>query len=179
MLAMGQGAPRTCRCIETSSDAAGTSSVSSCQGAPRTCRCIETGSSHTELSPSFSVREHHAPVGALRLEAPAAAAAMVREHHAPVGALRLMFAMRASTKLSVREHHAPVGALRPDASCAIVVFDDVREHHAPVGALRLVNQGHNKFRESQEAPRTCRCIETSYGRSRLCRPSSSGSTTHL
>mgnify|MGYP001642405466 CR=1 FL=1 len=60
------------------------------QGAPRTCRCIETDwSFHTDLSPSF-VREHHAPVGALRphLLSPWMRQTLVRGHHAPVGALR-------------------------------------------------------------------------------------------
>ena len=41
----GQGAPRTCRCIETSSCRSGGRRVSMRQGAPRTCRCIETSSS--------------------------------------------------------------------------------------------------------------------------------------
>ena len=63
---MGQGAPRTCRCIET-----GLSGlpplIFSGQGAPRTCRCIETDSSAFGLKIFFTVREHHAPVGALRL----------------------------------------------------------------------------------------------------------------
>ena len=40
-----QGAPRTCRCIETSSCRSGGRRVSMRQGAPRTCRCIETSSS--------------------------------------------------------------------------------------------------------------------------------------
>ena len=35
------------------------------QGAPRTCRCIETFSG-TPAIPTHTVREHHAPVGALR-----------------------------------------------------------------------------------------------------------------
>ena len=36
-----------------------------CQGAPRTCRCIETQAPSGE-GPPHPVREHHAPVGALR-----------------------------------------------------------------------------------------------------------------
>ena len=36
-----------------------------CQGAPRTCRCIETWNDGTLISDT-TVREHHAPVGALR-----------------------------------------------------------------------------------------------------------------
>ena len=39
---------------------------------------------------------------------------IVREHHAPVGALRRppLYALT-PVKAPVREHHAPVGALRP------------------------------------------------------------------
>ena len=37
------------------------------QGAPRTCRCIETILVRTYTATGRSVREHHAPVGALRL----------------------------------------------------------------------------------------------------------------
>ena len=65
VLVEGQGAPRTCRCIETS-DIPGVVPSSSRQGAPRTCRCIETEDFFLGgLRPS-DVREHHAPVGALR-----------------------------------------------------------------------------------------------------------------
>ena len=63
-----QGAPRTCRCIEThagQTDHAYTSR----QGAPRTCRCIETMTPRRP-GPPRRVREHHAPVGALRLSHP-------------------------------------------------------------------------------------------------------------
>ena len=61
------------------------------QGAPRTCRCIETSYSSL-LKARATVREHHAPVGALRLAVDGAQACQlaVREHHAPVGALRLL-----------------------------------------------------------------------------------------
>ena len=38
---------------------------------------------------------------------------MVREHHAPVGALRRREDRRYNENREVREHHAPVGALRP------------------------------------------------------------------
>ena len=59
------------------------------QGAPRTCRCIETRLLLSRGGFCHDVREHHAPVGALRHGAYAAADADgVREHHAPVGALR-------------------------------------------------------------------------------------------
>ena len=37
----------------------------------------------------------------------------VREHHAPVGALRRIAASQWVAQVPVREHHAPVGALRP------------------------------------------------------------------
>ena len=59
------------------------------QGAPRTCRCIETCGLPVSVW-LHEVREHHAPVGALR-HRPAhveGETTNVREHHAPVGALR-------------------------------------------------------------------------------------------
>ena len=60
------------------------------QGAPRTCRCIETRVGMGDKCRPRHVREHHAPVGALRLAEPddLLAEVRVREHHAPVGALR-------------------------------------------------------------------------------------------
>jgi len=61
----GQGAPRTCRCIETARMALEQDEVSR-QGAPRTCRCIETVDDLVVSSFDIRVREHHAPVGALR-----------------------------------------------------------------------------------------------------------------
>jgi len=68
-----------------------------CQGAPRTCRCIET--------------RHHR-VGVLVLT-------IVREHRAPVGALRRDKQMVICKEKTVREHRAPVGALRPTRATAI------------------------------------------------------------
>ena len=60
------------------------------QGAPRTCRCIETPGGDDGKRDESNVREHHAPVGALRLKNihDANRLTIVREHHAPVGALR-------------------------------------------------------------------------------------------
>jgi len=86
-----QGAPRTCRCIETTR-ATPIPLPASGQGAPRTCRCIETAKRPTPLAVATVVREHHAPVGALRRAAMTANGikSVVREHHAPVGALRLI-----------------------------------------------------------------------------------------
>ena len=85
----------------------------------------------------------------------------VREHHAPVGALRPPGWRLSKMRFHVREHHAPVGALRPLAgapetdgaprqgaprTCRCIETDTVhsrgnaytvvREYHAPVGALR-------------------------------------------
>ena len=87
----------------------------------------------------------------------------VREHHAPVGALRLCSSLRVSASSEVREHHAPVGALRP----ADGISSDAR--HDGQGAprtcrcietspWRTVSRGSSA---RQGAPRTCRCIETS------------------
>ena len=61
----GQGAPRTCRCIETLMGGSFRVDERIGQGAPRTCRCIET-EHDTSMMLSMIVREHHAPVGALR-----------------------------------------------------------------------------------------------------------------
>ena len=63
-----QGAPRTCRCIETVPARMATVRVMS-QGAPRTCRCIETCPELDAAVGAARVREHHAPVGALRRRA--------------------------------------------------------------------------------------------------------------
>ena len=60
------------------------------QGAPRTCRCIETLMFLSRWA-LILVREHHAPVGALRRQSDShnyGEDSEVREHHAPVGALR-------------------------------------------------------------------------------------------
>ena len=84
----GQGAPRTCRCIETLKSLF-CRGGSLRQGAPRTYRCIET------VSPSLPPW-----------------AGQVREHHAPVGALRPCSTRRDRRQTCVREHHTPVGALR-------------------------------------------------------------------
>ena len=61
----GQGAPRTCRCIETLPRRRRTCRPPR-QGAPRTCRCIETRARRDLDGGDRDVREHHAPVGALR-----------------------------------------------------------------------------------------------------------------
>ena len=109
------------------------------QGAPRTCRCIET--SRTSRSVVIMV---------------------VREHHAPVGALRRGQNELLSRALGVREHHAPVGALRrPECHFGTEPQTPVREHHAPVGALRRhLLEDLGPLIVGQGAPRTCRCIET-------------------
>ena len=60
----GQGAPRTARCIKTCTWIF-IPTFRSCQGAPRTARCIKTlFLSHQNMP--LSVREHPAPLGALR-----------------------------------------------------------------------------------------------------------------
>ena len=91
-------------------------------------------------------------------------AAKVREHHAPVGALRRAASWASWLSWSVREHHAPVGALRRPRSHLWRSRRVVREHHAPVGALRRsASNSRESSMHSQGAPRTCRCIETSAG----------------
>ena len=60
------------------------------QGAPRTARCIKTDKQEC-LCKRNCVREHPAPLGALRLIGPSVMTprTRVREHPAPLGALRL------------------------------------------------------------------------------------------
>ena len=104
-----QGAPRTCRCIETLLLVLLVGVVLR-QGAPRTCRCIETDAPPDPDVGRDEVREHHAPVGALRLETPKGLLPPplgVREHHAPVGALRHRARFPLSQYYRVREYYAP------------------------------------------------------------------------
>ena len=65
---------------------------------------------------------------------------MVREHHAPVGALRPRRACARRSLATVREHHAPVGALRLDGDdFPVDVIGPVRERglrHPPGGSAR-------------------------------------------
>ena len=49
----GQGAPRTCRCIETEEALTSMALETASQGAPRTCRCIET-----VMADIFSLRKN-------------------------------------------------------------------------------------------------------------------------
>ena len=69
MASSSQGAPRTCRCIETVGEQNGICFETG-QGAPRTCRCIETVMATNAATITTPVREHHAPVGALRHDQP-------------------------------------------------------------------------------------------------------------
>ena len=55
----------------------------------------------------------------------------VREHHAPVGALRRVLTLVKRNHRDVREHHAPVGALRHRARFPLSQYYRVREYHAP------------------------------------------------
>ena len=109
------------------------------QGAPRTCRCIETSWSSFAPTRKAAVREHHAPVGALRLSCstPQRSDTQVREHHAPVGALRLSW-RRPSVFLASCQ-----GA--PRTCRCIETLGPYYSKPVPTG---------------QGAPRTCRCIET-------------------
>ena len=87
----------------------------------------------------------------------------VREHPAPLGALRRQVTpCRCCSRPFVREHPAPLGALRLVG--LVVARDDdvgVREHPAPLGALRLLAERvENAECGRQGAPRTARCIKT-------------------
>ena len=109
------------------------------QGAPRTARCIKTPLEQTGLVEELAVREHPAPLGALRLEHPVDGddAQPVREHPAPLGALRHEVPIVHPPNMCVREHPAPLGALRRFGCTDLVVDRRVREHPAPLGVLRL------------------------------------------
>ena len=133
---------------------------------------------------THGVREHHAPVGALRLvrvQTDTPSEREVRERHAPVGALRPNATTTPIATKEVREHHAPVGALRllvPGVFAAALY--GVREHHAPVGALRPgCSCGQRRSPERQGALRTCRCIVTAMMARMRDEMMMSGSTTHL
>ena len=63
----GQGAPRTARCIKTRHPGAHALGHGR-QGAPRTARCIKTSQAASVMSSLTAVREHPAPLGALRRE---------------------------------------------------------------------------------------------------------------
>ena len=108
------------------------------QGAPRTCRCIETVKKTHRLR-RFFVREHHAPVGALRHMPMWRRRTPTTSQGAPrtCRCIETIPLVPSGSEPGVREHHAPVGALRPGCS--------------PQFPGRLGRQG---------APRTCRCIET-------------------
>ena len=84
------------------------------QGAPRTCRCIETLRLSLRYDNQRAVREHHAPVGALRQLDLLAEQAGASGQGAP-RTCRCIETRRRPPRVHsgrVREHHAPVGALR-------------------------------------------------------------------
>ena len=113
------------------------------QGAPRTCRCIETIFLTSSIIPN-PVREHHAPVGALRLRGEEVNELRLLGQGAPRTCRCIETLGRnqpGGVSLLVREHHAPVGALRHQGNNLKSLVVRVREHHAPVGALSFSRQG--------------------------------------
>ena len=136
-----QGAPRTCRCIETCRWFPVASPLSR-QGAPRTCRCIET---HRQGSPSSHqgcVREHHAPVGALRHDT----RRHLRLRNDSQGAPRTCRCIETPHLGHLTDRHS-LGQGAP-RTCRCI------ETPGFLGlGLGLGRQG---------APRTCRCIETTF-----------------
>ena len=136
------------------------------QGAPRTCRCIETTDIVLTRIVILVVREHHAPVGALRqwtLVPNLGSRPRVREHHAPVGALRPRRHIRSRyccscqgaprTCRCIETQTVPTHATLPvhrqgaPRTCRCIETSNPRRSHRPC-------------RWRQGAPRTCRCIET-------------------
>ena len=151
----GQGAPRTCRCIETRSGVAGRSRGGG-QGAPRTCRCIET--------PSFTM----GMIGSLCQGAPRTCRCIETSN-----------LLAEAGNLVVREHHAPVGALRHALSQASTSGEARQGAPRTCRCIETSRTSRSVVIMGQGAPRTCRCIETSVlGRGGKIHEES-GSTTHL
>ena len=128
----GQGAPRTCRCIETVRQRSSTPFLSG-QGAPRTCRCIETLS--TTILPLWSmpVREHHAPVGALRrVEDEHGGVLSCQEGYSGVvlktWSVKVVVAVRSSGRFPAQPRSTPDGRLAWWDGVSHVVTRPAREH---------------------------------------------------
>ena len=140
------------------------------QGAPRTCRCIETMTVMATMA-VISVREHHAPVGALRLIPVTnviVQPASVREHHAPVGALRQKDTQNHSRKAG-RQGAPRTCRCIETASCHHSAYRSLSGQGAPRTCRcieTMMTMATTMFMVRQGAPRTCRCIETSTGISR-------------
>ena len=110
-----------------------------CQGAPRTCRCIETIAGRVILVDADVVREHHAPVGALRR----VVVVGVIYDGCRQGAPRTCRCIETCRWCSPPSRCHCQGAPR---TCGCI------ETHR----RQLVDSNY----EGQGAPRTCRCIET-------------------
>ena len=113
------------------------------QGAPRTCRCIETDGGKDRSSPGVAVREHHAPVGALRPFAPQCGRPWPRQ-----GAPRTCRCIETVSELVPMARSPGQGAPR---TCRCIETSMA----APSPQSQPSCQG---------APRTCRCIETRFAR---------------
>ena len=116
------------------------------------------GNVATTRLPGAGVREHPAPLGALRQDLHLVRGEihdLVREHPAPLGALRQdLHLVRGEIHDLVREHPAPLGALRR-RPVAQHRADLVREHPAPLGALRRHHDvASEPLRGGQVTPRT-------------------------
>ena len=110
------------------------------QGAPRTCRCIETDGGKDRSSPGVAVREHHAPVGALRPFAPQCGRPWPRQ-----GAPRTCRCIETSMAAPSPQSQPSCQGAPRTCRCIETRFARagtradwrVREHHALAGALRF------------------------------------------
>ena len=85
----------------------------------------------------------------------------VREHPAPLGALRPEDPEDDAGRGEVREHPAPLGALRRTPPRTRRDVDEVREHPAPLGALRPPRPGASTRGHGRSGTTPCLCVTSS------------------
>ena len=135
--------------------------------APRTIRCIKTTSRYgtkSSYQPSASIERHKVHYDRRARARVTVVIFDVRKHRAPNGALRLNTPTPARRHAApVRKHRAPNGALRRVRFTAGCLHQfGVRKHRAPNGALRrmAVPSGRSLSFPCQKAPSAKRCIKT-------------------
>ena len=132
------------------------------QGAPRTCRCIETCKGGLESRDLLVVREHHAPVGALRHQTPSEGRPSVKSGSTTRRCIETML-MR-GLALIMSSQGAPRTCRCIETSWPSWREDHTWRQGAP-RTCRCIETGartnrHALGKRGQGAPRTCRCIET-------------------
>ena len=112
--------------------------------------------------PEAGVREHPAPLGALRQVAKDIVKGddIVREHPAPLGALRHDGGLPGQVARSGQGAPRTARCIKTPRPRPAAEARGVREHPAPLGALRPSPQrGAPQLLGGQGAPRTARCIK--------------------